>query len=357
MGDFRTFTKARRGFATPGQPIVDPAGWLPETVGGPENWSYRLTDAERAELVDAVAVARRARVDMVDLTKESFSLPRLGKILADVRRELADGRGFILLRGFPLDDLDREGQAMGYLGLGAHLGPKMPQNAQGHVLGHVKDLGGDIADANTRVYVTKNDIRFHCDGTDYVGLLCLNTAKSGGESRIASSVTIHNRILEKRPDLAAALGLDFYYTKNGEIDPGEQPWYAQKIFAFTDGYFSARGVGNYIHKAQKLPGVPRLTPAQFQAMDYYLKVVEECALDMLFERGDIQLLNNHVTVHARRAYEDWPEPGRRRHLLRLWLNDAESRPVPQSLREGRGRIGVQLKGVKPIVPLDVGAEA
>lgn len=356
MGDFRTFAKARRQVAEPLRQIVDPAGWSPEKVGGPENWSYRLTERDRAELVAAVAAARRAGVDMVNLTKESFPLPQFGRVMADVRRELAGGRGFVLLRDFPLDDLDREGQAMGYLGLGAHLGPKVPQNGLGHVLGHVKDLGGDIADANTRVYVTRDDIRFHCDGSDYVGLLCLQTAKSGGESRIASSVTIHNRILTASPDLAEALGLDFYYTKNGEIDPGEAPWYPQKIFAFTDGYFSARGVGNYIHKAQKLPGVPRLTEAQFEAMDHYLNVVEECALDMTFERGDIQFLNNHVTVHARRGYEDWPQPDRRRHLLRLWLNDTDSRPVPQSLREGRGRIGVQLKGVKPVVPLDVSVD-
>jgi hypothetical protein len=355
MGDFRSFAASRREPARPQRPVVDPAGWAPDTVGGPEAWSYRLTDREAADLIDAVTLARRAGAEIVDLQRERFPLPSLGPVLDDIRRELVDGRGFVLLRGFPLDAFDRAGQAMAYLGLGAHLGKTIPQNAQGHLLGHVKDLGGRIDDPQTRVYVTRAEIGFHCDGCDFVGLLCLQTAKTGGESRIASSVTIHNRILDARPGLAEALGLDFYFTKNGEIDPGEVPWYPRKVFAFVDGYFSARGIGVYIHKAQSLPGVPRLTEAQKEALVQYDRVVEDCALDMTFERGDIQLLNNHVIVHSRRAYEDWPEPDRQRHLLRLWLNDPSCRPVPASLREGRNRIGAQLKGVTPNVPLDVGA--
>ena len=81
--------------------------------------------------------------------------------------------------------------------------------------------------------------------------------------------------------------------------------------------------------------------------------VEECALDIDFERGDIQFLNNFVMLHTRREYEDWPEPARKRHLLRLWLHDPRGRPIPQEQREGRAGRGVNIAGVKRIAPLDV----
>ena len=108
-----------------------------------------------------------------------------------------------------------------------------------------------------------------------------------------------------------------------------------------------------VDKAHKLPGVPKFTDAQKEAIATYRATVEECALDIDFQPGDIQFLNNFVTLHTRREYEDWPEPARKRHLLRLWLSDPPSRPIPKEQREGRAGRGVQLTGVKLVAPLDV----
>ena len=353
MADFRTFQSAQRQPCTALAPVIDPAGWSPEELSDPAAYSYRLKAAEADDLLAAVAEVRRRGVDLVAIKKADFPLPVLGAVLADMRRELADGRGFVLLRGFPVGDLDREGQAIAYLGLGAHLGNAIQQNAQGHVLGHVKDLGGDINDLHTRTYVTCAAIPFHNDNADYVGLLCLQTGKQGGESRIASSVTIYNRILASRPDLAEALCGEFAWTRHGETNPGEPAWHMQRVFNFAEGYFTARAAGLYVRKTQGLPGVPPFTPAQEECLEYYPAVATECAIGMVFEPGDIQLLNNHVIVHSRSAFTDWPEPERMRHLLRLWINDPTARPLPDYLKKGRARTGVRIDGVKPNVPLDV----
>jgi hypothetical protein len=229
----------------------------------------------------------------------------------------------------------------------------MSQNKHGHILGHVKDLGGDYADQNTRGYMTRAEMRFHSDACDYVGLLCLNTAKNGGASRVASSVTVYNTMLEQRPDLARELCGDLYRSRSGELNPGEQPWIKHPIFCFFDGYFSAFGLGAAVEKAQTLPGVPKLTPAQNEAAELYRQTVEACAADIDFQPGDIQFLNNFVTLHTRREYQDWPEPERKRHLLRLWLSDPVSRPLSRELREGRAGRGVLLRGVRLNAPLDV----
>jgi hypothetical protein len=74
-------------------------------------------------------------------------------------------------------------------------------------------------------------------------------------------------------------------------------------------------------------------------------------VDLDFRPGDIQILHNHVVLHSRTAYEDWPEPTRKRHLLRLWLRDDNGRPLPPSVRENF--IGIEVAGFKPSVPLDL----
>jgi Taurine catabolism dioxygenase TauD, TfdA family len=357
MADFRSFKTSRRLRAAPMQPVVDPAGWEPEALCQVEDWSYKITARDVAELKDGIAEVRRRGVPIVEVAREDFPLKDFADALGDVRRELTDGRGIVMLQNFPVDEFSREETAIAYLGLGAYLGHTMSQNKEGHVLGHVKDLGGDYEDPHTRGYMTHAEMRFHADACEYVGLLCLHGSKSGGASRVASSVTVYNRILERRPDLAQVLCEDFFRSRSGEVSPGELPYFTQPIFSFIDGYFSATGAGAVIDKAQKLPGVPKFTPAQHEAIEVYRATVDECAVDIDFQPGDIQFLNNFVMLHTRREYEDWPEARRKRHLLRLWLSDPNARPIPQDQREGRSGQGVHLAGVKLTAPLDVDAAA
>jgi hypothetical protein len=352
MGDFRSFNTADRKPARAMEPVVDPAGWAPESLGPVDEWSYAITASDVDELRDAISSVRANGIAIGDVDCSNFPLRRFAGVLGDVKREITDGRGIVMMRRFPVEGLSREETAIAYIGLGSYLGEKMPQNKFGHVLGHVKDLGGDYADPLTRGYTTRAEMRFHSDGSYYVGLLCLQTPKSGGESRVASSVTVYNRMLEHRPDLVEVLTGDFYRSRSGEINPGEKPWFKQPIFSFTDGYFSAVGLGIAIEKAQALPGVPPFTPAQKEAMAMYRDLVEECAVDIDFRQGDIQFLNNFVMLHTRREYEDWPDPSRKRHLLRLWLTDTDARPIPKEQREGRSARGVRIAGVDLISPLD-----
>ncbi len=349
---FRSFHKARRVPAQALEPVIDPAGHA-EDLSDVGAWSYTLTGSDRDELRAGVDAVRRNRIAITAIGRDQFPLRGFAAILADVRRELQDGRGIVMLRNFPLD-MDREAVAIAYLGMGSHLGRPIPQNKAGHLLGHVKDLGGDYADPNTRGYMTRAEMRFHTDPCDYVGLLCLQKSKSGGASCIASSVAVYNRMLERRPDLAQVLTEDFYRSRSGEVNPGEAPWFKQPIFSFTDGYFSCSGIGMAVEKAQGLPGVPPYTALQKEAVRVYKETVDACALEIGFQPGDVQFLNNHVMLHTRRDYEDWPEPARKRHLLRLWLNDPEGRPIPPAQREGRMR-GVSVSGVALSAPLDVDA--
>jgi len=352
MSDFRTYQLAKRVPAVPMQPVIDPAGWLPDSLGPVQDWAYRITDQDQDELLAAVHAFRERRLPLPDVNRENFPLKKLKDVLADIRRELIDGRGLVMVQNFPVDRLDREGIAIAYMGLGSYLGDKMAQNKYGHVLGHVKDIGENYSTTG-RSYNTNAEVRFHSDACDYVGLLCLHPAKQGGTSRVASSVTLYNKMLERRPDLVEVLTKDFYRSHNGEMTPGTSPWYKQPIFCFTDGYFSAIGAGSTIEKVLRLPGVPPLTPKQKEAIQVYRDTVAEFAADIEFTKGDIQFLCNQVTLHSRRGFEDWPELDRRRHLLRLWLRDPTGRPIPAEQRGSRRDKGVQIEGLRMTAPLDV----
>ena len=355
MRDFCTYMTAKRLPAEPHQPVIDPAGWDPDELRDVDRWSYYLTEQDSREILAAVAAVRRAGIPVEQVRRENFPLTTLTPLLEQVRRELLDGRGVVRLRDFPLAQMSREEACIAYLGLGSHIGSLEPQNKYGHLVGHVKNFRDATTAEDQRGYQSYIGSSFHVDSTDFVGLLCLHEAKSGGDSRLASSVTVYNRLLAERPDLIEPLMQNFYKTRYGEETAGETPYYKTPIFAFVDGYFSALGYSTGFDAAQGLPGVPLFTEKQKEAKPVYLRIVEECSIDMPFRKGDIQFLNNYVTVHARHTFTDWPDIDRRRHLLRLWLNDPIGRPIPADRLERRNR-GLYLKDVKPSVPLEL-AEA
>jgi hypothetical protein len=320
----------------PLDPPSSRAVWRAADQADPSRWSHRLDAAERGEVLAALATAKRAGHDLRSLTREAFPLPTLAARVSEWARELADGRGFVLLRGFPVDALSSDDAALAYFGFGLHWGTPVSQNAQGELLGHVRDLGLARTGPAVRLYTTRERQDFHTDGSDVVGLLCLARAHSGGESQIASSLAVYDEIRRRRPALAPLLFEPMYWDRNDEQRPGEPPYFALPICANLDGRLRFFYIGWYIRDAQRHPEVPRLRPEQRELLDLIESVANDPSfrLDMDFEVGDIQFLNNAVILHARNAYEDFDDPAHKRHLLRLWLTAHAFRSVDTMLQGG-----------------------
>jgi hypothetical protein len=317
------------------RPVEGAANWKGPELAGSTDWIYTLTDEDVAEIDAALAHVRSKRLKIPAITRRDFPLPKLGAKLAAILEEIEHGRGFVLMRGLPVERLGEADATAAYWGIGTWFGEVAPQNMMGELLGHVRAIGGDWnRNFNIRGYQTTVHLPFHCDKSDMVGLLCLQTAKAGGASCIASSVAIHDEILRTRPDLLEALYQDFCIDHRGEQFDGEAPYYVAPVFAVHKGRFFARFGQKYVESAQRFPDVPRLTAAQVEAMDLFSKLAlsDEFRLDMIFERGDMQFLNNHLIVHSRDDYEDRPEPERRRHLLRMLLFTEANRDVPDFVR-------------------------
>jgi hypothetical protein len=295
--------------------IETEAAWVGELTSS-GSWVYRLSEGEVAELEAAARTALENGKSVATLTRADFPLPLLATAARGWARELHAGRGFVLLRGFPVARLGRDASALAYFGLGLHLGTPVPQNAAGDLLGHVRDRGGPRTGPHVRLYTTRERQDFHTDGSDIVGLLCLQRAKSGGLSRIVSSVTIYNEILRRRPDLVDLLFAPICHLREGRL----RTFY----------------IGWYIRDAQRHPEVPRLSAAQLEMLGLIESIANDphFHLDMDFEEGDVQLLSNASILHARTDYEDHEEEERKRHLLRLWLTAHDFTSVEEVLAGG-----------------------
>ncbi|HEY7239421.1 MAG TPA: TauD/TfdA family dioxygenase, partial [Burkholderiales bacterium] len=158
------------------EPVAGPGVWYGRELAPRDGWIRSFAAHELDEIDAAVQAFRESRKPLESLGTASFALPRLAATLRQILEELLEGRGFVLLRGLPVERMTREEQATAYLGLGAWLGRFRSQNAKGHLLGHVKDLGLDIRDPNVRYYQTNRKLEYHTDSVDVVGLLCLKSA-------------------------------------------------------------------------------------------------------------------------------------------------------------------------------------
>ncbi len=338
--------------------VRDASVWYVPEIVRQTDWIVRLTDTEIAEV--EIANRKLEESDLQHLAAKDVPLPTLAPRLRGVLEEVMKGRGFVLIKGLPVERWTRREAAIAFLVIGVHFGNLRMQNAEGHLLGHVRDLGRSSEDPNTRIYQTRERQTFHTDSCDVVGLLCLRTAKSGGLSSLVSSTTIFNEMRRRRPDLLNVLLQPIETDRRGEVPEGSKPYFNIPVFNYHDGLVSAIYQRQYIESARRFPGVEPLSALQVEALDLFDQLANDPKLNLMMELqpGDIQLVHNHTILHDRTAFEDYPEPDRKRHLLRLWLAPPGVRPLPEVYKERFGSItpgdrgGVVVAGAKPTIPFD-----
>jgi len=338
-----TAVEVRRSAHVPAQPlkpVVDPACWTAEDLARDRSWMFPLSESDVAELDAHVAAIEKRGLGVMDITRDDVHLPTLEPKLRAVRDEIIEGRGLALVRGVPVGRYSRLQSAIAFWSIGLFVGDPVSQNAKGHLLGHVQDLGGTtLANPKNRGYQTHEQLPFHSDSCDVVVLLCLHPSKSGGESKVVSSLAIHNEMVRTRPELAAALAAPVYRDRRNEIPEGKDPWFQLPVFNYHDGYLTVSWQGGYIRSASRFDELPPQPPELKEALDMFARLARETCSSMDFRPGDIQLLHNHVVVHSRTDFEDFPEPERKRHLLRLWLATPDGRPLSPAYRNRYGHLG------------------
>ena len=340
--------------------IEGPLDWRGVQMRKCADWLVTFDASERAELERATAGVRHKPI--AEIERVDFSLPTLAPKLDRARHEIIEGRGFAVLRGIDVGSHDHESLGRMYWGIGTHFGDALCQNPNGHLLGHVTDIGASVDNPDQRGYQSSDALPFHTDvAADIVGLFCLRPALQGGASSIVSGVAMYNEIRERAPELLELLCEPMHWDRRGEVPPGCDPWYQLPVFSHHAGHLLVAFIRRFIVSAERHAGVPNLSSDQLAALDLLQDLAADPALHLAmdFQPGDIQLINNHAVLHSRQGYVDHADAHSKRHLLRLWLAAEDGWDLPTGFwqrypgRTVSGRpAGVSLEHTVPQASLD-----
>ncbi|KON88810.1 hypothetical protein AF332_19725 [Sporosarcina globispora] len=325
--------------------IQGPSAWRGMDLAKDDSWIYHLSRKTLADLEKALVHIQQKGLKAPDFTKADFPIPNLADEIAYFIDELENGKGFLLIRGLPMEKYTVEEASIIYWGIGLHLGNPITQDAKGTLLGNIKDRGFDFKDnSKVRGYQTNVHLDYHTDLADVVGLLCLCKAKSGGLSSIASAIAVYNEILEKHPEYLETLYRPFFHDLRGEEAPGQSPIFTSPIFSYYDGKLSCRYLRQYVESAQTKTGVS-LSKKEMEVFNFIDSLTHDknMHIDMMMEPGDMQFVNNYTIFHSRTTFEDYEEDERKRHLLRLWLNMPNGRKIAPDFEVCREGMAVNNK--------------
>src|SRR5262249_15114090 len=101
---------ARGGLMREIEPIAGDCVWHGCEMARSTRWRRRLSAVQLAEIDVALAAARGRGLGWDELTAADFPVPSFGPLADDIRGELEDGSGVVLLQGldpgrYSLDDL------------------------------------------------------------------------------------------------------------------------------------------------------------------------------------------------------------------------------------------------------------
>ena len=310
--------------------ITEKSAWQSADFAKDDSWIYVLKSDEIDDLENAIKQVAERDLAPGEFAKQDFPLPVLGPTLQECLEELENGRGFVLVRGIPVDLYDDSALYRLYWGLGTHLGGPITQNNRGERIVEITDRGVTYG-PGVRGYTTRARLMPHSDAADLVALFCIHPARKGGESCIASGMTIFNELLENNPEFLPVLEQGFHHNMRGEGvsgDPNETTRNAIPVFSFFEGRMSCHFNRRLILEGAEKRGQPLDEHAR-AAIEHIneLALRDDIRFDMDFQAGDVQLLNNHIIMHSRFDYEDYTEPSKRRRLLRLWTNMPNGRPL------------------------------
>jgi alpha-ketoglutarate-dependent taurine dioxygenase len=303
--------------------IDDPRAWRADTPGG--SWSFSLSSSCLAALDESLRQFRQHSRPVTEVQVAETPCADCGAELQPVRTALEAGRGFAVIEGPSPEQYSPAELQVGYWLIGQLLGRPHAQNVQGTLLYDVRDTGQDVR-YGARFSVTNAESTFHTDNSfgsevaDYVGLLCLNTAREGGLSQIVSAFAVHNELQAHHRDVLEVLYRPFHFDRRGGVRPGETPTAHFPILSWDGRELLCRYLRYWIETGHERAGEP-LTAEQVRALDVLDGVLgkPELRVEFALKPGDLFFVNNRWILHNRTAFTDHLEPQRRRHLVRLWL--------------------------------------
>lgn len=321
--------------------VDDASAWRGEDLVADRSWEHRLDAANLADLERSLAAVKDRGLTLAEITSDVFPLPSLEPTLARIADDLRDGRGFAMIKGFPVDAHSFEDLEKMYWGLCMHLGTGITQNSDGGLIHYVTE-GKLRPNQGKRGVGFPQKANLHIDLMDVVSLLCVRQAPDEPPSWVASSMTVYNEILRRRPEALDCLHRGFEWDRMDEHGAHEAPTsgYRVPVFSKADGKVSCQYNRHWIECAAERKGEP-FTDEEVAAFDLIDEIAAEVKYEFAFEAGDIQFCNNYTAFHGRAAHKVEPVVEKRRVLMRIWLDMPNVRPFADEsiVRYGNGRHG------------------
>ncbi len=307
------------------RPVTDASAWHGADFATDRSWEYHLEDKHIGELTQALAAVKDRGLALAQIGPDDFSLPTLFVRLRSLGEDLATGRGFALVRGFPVDGFSTEDLSLMYYGLCRHIGMGMTQNSDGGLVHYVTD-GALKPNQGKRGVGFPRAARLHVDLMDIVSLLCVRQAADDPHSHLASSATLYNEVLKRRPEFLPRLFQGYEWDRMDEHGDGEAATsgYRVPLFSEKNGAVSCRYNRAWMiaaHVNEKAP----LSAEDEAAFDLLDLIAAETRLAFPFNKGDIQFCSNYTVLHGREGHQLEPDEERKRLLIRIWLNVPEFR--------------------------------
>lgn len=308
--------------------IEGPSAWKRADIRS-EDYRVPLDGACLDEVRRVVDDIRAHPLPTILRSPADFDMTNCHAAMAEARRILKEGVRFAVVDRLPVEEMSKDEAETIYWLLSSMVCRPVAQKLDGTMIYNVWDTGKKaLPGSGVRPDSTNIEIRFHIDNAynttppEYVGLLCLKTAKSGGVSRVLSFHTVHNALLAHHKELLARLYQPFWFDRQREFFPGEPETFFAPVFTLGDEDLQARFSVHQINSGYALQGQP-VDNEGAAALAATLGIFEdpEVSIDFEFKPGEIQFVDNRALGHSRTEFEDWPEPERRRHLIRLWLRD------------------------------------
>ncbi|HMF17607.1 MAG TPA: TauD/TfdA family dioxygenase [Gemmataceae bacterium] len=310
--------------------ISVPRAWDAASLDDRSRWYFAIPADLLAALERTLRELPIATVPVTSFQAADSPCGDFGPCLEPVREALQTGRGFVIIDGISPERFSTEEMRAIYWLLGQLLGRPMIQNVQGTLLYDVRDTGQSL-EHGARFSVTSYESSFHTDNSfgesvlDTVGLLCLQSARSGGLSQVVSGYAVHNRLLRDHADVLPTLYQPFQVERRGGVRAGEGPAIPMPIFAWDGADLIVRYLRYWIQAGHEKIGKP-LTSTQVKALDVLDNVLAQRDLvaEFMLQPGQMFFINNRTMFHNRTAFDDWPQLERRRHYLRLWLQNSHA---------------------------------
>lgn len=316
------------------------AAWTVDDLQADQSWIYELDARAQRDLLGGVRAAFVPDKPLFDYRRDDFDLGAAWPVIAGALREIRQGTGFAVLRGMPREGATADEFGLMTWAIGLHTGVARPQGKASQYMSQVRDAGVTYRSGKGRGYSSNADLDFHTDSADIVLLTCYNVAREGGMSMVTSSVTAHNVLAAERPDLVELLHQPHYFSRQQEQAPDEAPFYPCPIYDFAEGVLCSKWNRNRLTSAQAIEGVPALSEKDREALAVLDAVLRRPGLmySMYLRPGDMQILNNHVTLHSRTEFVDWDDDEKKRTLYRLWLAPPDWQTLPASWKPHYGAV-------------------